>query len=173
MTPDQPGNAKPSPAAQGISQGSFWGMIGGVVFLGLLLLLIGLNHSTERPQRLAGGVPPHPAGVPPEAVFCHGVEGGYFVALKRDDLILADGRKLPAFQIGAWHGRTGAAEFIGTGIFVSDPVVATADGRDAVPLREAEILKSAYFTGRELHFDMDDHGAVGRIIPLTVALEGQ
>lgn len=173
MTPDRPGKSKPSPAMQGISQGSVWGMIGGVVFLGLLLLLIGLNHSTERPPRLAVGVPPHPAGVPTEAVFCNGVEGGYFIVLKRDDLILVDGRQLPAFQIGAWHSRTGAAEFIGTGIFVSDPVVTAGGGPEALPLQEAEILKSAYFTGRELHFDMDDHGSVGRIIPLTVALEGQ
>ena len=35
MTPDRPGKSKPSPAMQGISQGSVWGMIGGVVFLGL------------------------------------------------------------------------------------------------------------------------------------------
>ena len=140
----------------------------GLALLAVLLLLVSLNHGTAR---MSAGVmaPPRPAGVPVDAVLRDGAEGGYYIRLQRQDLRLADGRRLPAFQIGAWDSHTGEQVFVGAGIFVLDRPSARPAAA-LIPPGEAEILRSASFDGRELRFDISGQPRGGRIIVLDVPL---
>jgi hypothetical protein len=164
------GSPKAGPRVQ---QYHGWALMLGVLLFASLIALVAVNHGTPRVARQLDGLV-RPARVPVDAVFCAGRDGGHYVSLKRADLRLADGRHLPAFQVGAWHGLTGDPAFIGTGIFVFDPVenVGTADQPPALPA-EADILRSASFDGRELRFDYAGRREFGRIIALDMPAEGQ
>ncbi len=151
-------------------------LIGGVV-LAVLLSLVAMNHATSRDAARLYGMQ-RPAGVPADAVLCAGKGGGVYVSLRRQDLVLADGRRLPAFKIGAWNSRDGQAAFLGTGIFVPDPeAAADAPARSSRAVMrtpsEAEILRRASFDGRELRFDLLGTQASGRIIPLDMLSTGE
>ncbi|TKW67692.1 MAG: hypothetical protein DI616_05085 [Paracoccus denitrificans] len=133
--------------------------------VGLLTLdsLMGRSGQTEVQQ------PPRPAGVPADAVFRGGPDGGYFIRLLRDDFALADGGRLPAYHLSVWPDAGGSVEYAGPAIFVSDRGM-DVDGERYVlrPPSVATILRSAYFNGVELRFDIGEHARFGRIIPLEV-----
>ena len=150
-----------------------WALTLGVLLFAVLIALVAMNHGTPRMAQQVDDLM-RPAGVPADAVFCAGRDGGHYVRLKRADLRLADGRHLPAYQVGAWHGLTGDPAFIGTGIFVSDPAmkVDASDHPPALPA-ETEILRSASFDGHELRFDYAGRRAFGRIIALDMPMAGQ
>lgn len=131
--------------------------------------LVGLDLLQRRAGPGAFVPPPHPAGVPAEAVFRGGPDGGYFILLRRQDFTLADGRHLPAYRLGAWHESGGAAEYDGPAIFISDPAMGDDGVARRVPPPElTEILDTAHFNGLELRFDIGELHRHGRIIPLDV-----
>ena len=145
--------------------------LGGLLFV-VLIGLVAMNCGTLRAAQQVDDLG-RPAAVPADAVFCAGRDGGHYVSLKRADLHLIDGRRLPAFQVGAWHGLTGDPAFIGTGIFVSDPAMRVVDVAHPPALpAEGEILRSASFDGRELRFDYAGRRQFGRIIALDMPAMG-
>ena len=73
-----------------------------VLLAGLSMPVLGLatlEFLRNRADQVEMPDPVHPAGVPAEAVFRGGPDGGYFIQLRRDDFRLADGRHLPAFHL--------------------------------------------------------------------------
>lgn len=143
-----------------------------VLLLGLSLPFLGLGALDllrNRAEQKAMPDPPRPDGVADDAVFRGGLDGGFFIRLRRDDFLLGDGRHLPAYHLTVWHSFDGSIEYDGPAIFVSDRGM-DADGNlyTLQPPAEPAILQTADFNGTELRFDIEGHSRFGRIIPVAV-----
>lgn len=109
-----------------------------------------------------------PENIPQDAVFRGGPDGGFFIYLKRRDLLLEDGINLPAYKLGVYWPGDGEIEFDGIGIFVSDREISS----EGIPYYHEppalnKILSTAYFNGGELEFEINGIPNAGRIIPLN------
>lgn len=140
-------------------------VMGAIVLLSLLLMPF---SPVSKPSGENFMDMPKPQGVPPGAIFRGGLDGGYFISLSRNDLLLQNGTYLPAYKIGVYHSNSGEVEFEGIGLFVSIKEV-SAEGKEYFyePPSIEEIMSSAYYNGGELEFDIKGVSNAGRIIPLN------
>ncbi|MFD1795442.1 hypothetical protein FQV27_05315 [Paracoccus aurantiacus] len=172
MTPPEPAGKREPTAAGDAPRGMSGPGVGGVClasFLSLLLLLlVALNHGTERAARLVEAAPPRPDGVPAEAVFQGRAGVGYFVTLTKLELPLADGRRLLTYKVGAWDSVSGEPAYLGPAILVPDPAFVMETPSAAIQPAADEILKSLRYANGAFSFDMSDGGLSGRIVPLRV-----
>lgn len=132
-------------------------------------------HSAERDvERTQSMTTKRPEGVPSNAIFRGGPDGGYFIVLQRNDLTLEDSQRLPAYWLEAYDSFSGQVDFKGTAIFVSDREV-SPDGETVYydPPPVSEILSTAYYNGGELEFDINGVKNAGRIIPINLDLSQQ
>lgn len=138
-------------------------------FAAILFTVYAVNTSEERFDPMSVQ---RPDNVPHDAVFRGGVDGGYFIVVERRDLLLEDGKKLPAYWLEAYDSFSGVAEFKGMGIFISDREM-SSDGKIYYhsPPSVSEILSTGYFNGSELKFDINGHSNAGRIVPIDIQLQ--
>ncbi|WP_299301913.1 hypothetical protein [uncultured Litoreibacter sp.] len=113
-----------------------------------------------------------PEDVPETAVFRGGPDGGYYVTLVLSPLVLADGRQLPAYELGVFHGFSGDVEYQGAAHYVP-PREVDADGtvRYVSAPSVEDILKSAYYSFGALEFPVAGSSRPGKIIPLPLSEE--
>lgn len=139
------------------------------VFAAIFFIGYAVNTSGERFNPMSVQ---RPDNVPHDAIFRGGVDGGYFIVVERRDLLLEDGKRLPAYWLEAYDSFSGIAEFKGMGIFISDREM-SSDGEIYYhnPPPVSEILATGYFNGSELEFDINGHSNVGRIVPIDIKVQ--
>lgn len=110
-----------------------------------------------------------PHGVPPQAVFRGGLDGGYFVTLVHQPLVLKNGRSLEAYKMGIYHAFSGDVEYRGNGLYVP-PSNMSSDGEVYFfpPPPVDVILDSAYYSFGALEFPVEGSVELGRIVPLPL-----
>ncbi len=110
-----------------------------------------------------------PENIPQDAVFRGGPDGGFFINLRRNDLMLTNGNAIPAYELGVYWPDSGDIEFEGIALFVSDREI-SSEGEvyyhDPPPV--TDIISTAYYNGSELQFDVNGLSHVARLIPLNL-----
>lgn len=131
--------------------------------------ITGPTQPLEGQDMTSHRAPTPPDGVPVDAVFRGGADGGYFVTLTETPLVLADGRQLAGYRMGIYHSFAGDIEYDGVGLYIPPREVSPDGTVQFMPAPSvADILGSAFYSAGALEFPVPGSASPGRIVPMPL-----